>query len=146
MTQRLAKEPPLRLTLEHLGRGFVVFVAGSGDEELLSQAARVIKALIADDDVRVVNLDQLLLTDTNATRAFLAHLLDAPFAAPMALCCDRLTGRRLLRRWGGDDVAIFASTADAARHAYPTSAPEAALSGGYATTRRASTASEVRDA
>lgn len=59
-----------------------------------------------------------MLTDTNATRAFLAHLLDGRPVERVVLCCERLTGRRLLRRWGGDDVVIFAMTADAVRYAF----------------------------
>lgn len=118
------REGGLSVTVEQFEAGRAVIVAGGGDEELLSAAARSIAAAMIGDDVRVVNLDQLFLADANATRAFLAHLLDAPLPARVALCCERLSGRRLLRRWGGDDLPIFVTAADAVRYAYP--APAAA--------------------
>lgn len=108
---------PLQVTVRQVGGGRAVFVAGSGDDRHLAQAARVILGMLGARGLRVVNVDQLLLTDTVATRAFLAHLLDGAALEQVVLCCNRLTGRKLLRRWGGDDVAIFASTADALRYA-----------------------------
>ncbi|HEV2070254.1 MAG TPA: hypothetical protein VGR26_10705, partial [Acidimicrobiales bacterium] len=97
----------------------VLFVVGSGDEALLTRVAKAIVCLMStDDDVRVVNVDDLLLSDVNATRAFLAHLVDGDTGERLVLSCNRLSGRRLLRRWGGDDITIFADTSQAVLWAY----------------------------
>lgn len=99
----------------------VLFVAGSGDETLLSRVAEAIACLVAGDEVQVVNVDELLLTNVNATRAFLAHLLDGDAAERLVLSCTRLSGRKLLRLWGGDDVGIFSDTSQAVAYAYSAS-------------------------
>ncbi len=102
-----------------LGRP-VLFVVGSGDEALLTRVAKAIVCLMStDDDLRVVNVDDLLLSDVNATRAFLAHLVDGDAGERLVLSCNRLSGRKLLRLWGGDDITIFADTSQAVLSAYP---------------------------
>ena len=96
----------------------VLFVAGSGDEAQLSRVAKAIASLIARDEVRVVNVDDLLLANVNASRAFVAHLYNGDAAHRLVLSCTRLTGRKLLRLWGGDDVSIFGDTSQAVVYAY----------------------------
>ncbi len=111
----------LQIGMEHVSGRPVLVVAGGGDEALLTQAAKAIAYLMSTDQVRVVKVDDLLLSNVSATRAFLAHLVDGDAGERLVLCCNRLTGRKLLRRWGGDDVAIFADASEAVVYAYPTS-------------------------
>ena len=108
----------LQLRMEQVLGRRVLFVAGSGDEALLTRAAHAIAGSICTDEFRVVNVDDLLLANVNATRAFLAHLVDGAVGKSLVLSCQRLTGRKLLRLWGGDDLGIFAQTSEAVAYAY----------------------------
>lgn len=108
----------LQIGMEEVVGRPVLFVAGSGDEALLTRLANAIGCLMSTDDVRVVDVDDLLLSDVNATRAFLAHLVDGDAGERLVLSCKRLTGRKLLRLWGGDDLVIFADTSQAVVAAY----------------------------
>lgn len=111
----------LQIRMEQVSGRPVLFVAGSGDESQLTRVAQAIAGSICTDEFRVVNVDDLLLADVNATRAFIAHLLDGAAGKTVVLSCRRLTGRKLLRLWGGDDIAIFAQTAEAVAYAHRSS-------------------------
>lgn len=111
----------LQVRMEQVSGRPVLFVAGSGDESELTRVAQAIAGSICTDEFRVVNLDDLLLANVNATRAFIAHLLDGATGKTLVLSCRRLTGRKLLRLWGGDDIGIFAQTSEAVAYAHRSS-------------------------
>lgn len=109
----------LQIRMEQVAGEGVLFLAGSGDEALLSRVAQAIAG--STDEYRVVNVDDLLLADVNATRAFLAHLVDGAVGETPVLSCQRLSGRKLLRLWGGDEIGIFAQTSEAVAYAHRSS-------------------------
>lgn len=115
------KAMSLQIMMEQVSGRRVLFVAGSGDEALLTRVAQAIAGSISSDEFRVVNVDDLLLANVNATRAFLAHLVDGAGGKSLVLSCQRLTGRKLLRLWGGDDIGLFAKTSEAVAYAHRSS-------------------------
>jgi hypothetical protein len=93
----------------------VLALSGVADENLLLRLADGVAAL-ADEvaDAVVVDVNDLALSDVKAVRAFLTHLAEGPHGAKVVFACQRLTGRRLLRRYGGDQLGIYPSATDAA--------------------------------
>lgn len=64
------------------------------------------------DGLLLVDVGDLLLTDGKAVRGFLTRLVGGRPNGGVVLVCRRMTGRRLLRRWGGNVVPIVARVDD----------------------------------
>lgn len=92
----------------------LVALSGVAEEDALVRIAEELAAA-PDDGLLLVDVGDLLLTDVNAVRAFLAHLFDGRPDGGVVLVCPRMTGRRILRRWGGNDVPILARVDDGIR-------------------------------
>lgn len=103
----------VELTFRRVDSVTVVMLSGAADEEFLLRVANDL-AEARDDEALVVDVGEFLLTDANALRGFLAQLHDGSPNRRIALVCRRLSGRRLLRRWFGDEVPIVATVDDAA--------------------------------
>jgi hypothetical protein len=103
----------------------IVTIEGFADEGLLGHLAVGIAAVAHDGTPVVVDLDGLWLAELAALRCFLATLRGAAPDATVVLCCSRISGRRILRRWGGPWLLLAADQADAVAlaTAAPTSAP-----------------------
>lgn len=91
----------------------VLTLSGVTDEGLLVRLATGVAAVVADAGMVVVDVDQLIVSDTKAVGRFLIHLLDGTAGKRLAVACSRLTGRRLLRHCGNGDVLIFPTVREA---------------------------------
>lgn len=91
----------------------VITLTGSADEGVLVRLADGIASIAEDGRQLVVDLDGLILNNVNAVHAFVARLLAGTTPRQVLVCCGRLNGRRILRRWGGDSLPLFSSTRDA---------------------------------
>jgi hypothetical protein len=60
----------------------------------------------------VLDVDDLWLVDPHAVRSFL-HTLTGSSGAGVAFACGRLSCRQVLRRWGGPDLRVFPTVAEA---------------------------------
>jgi len=79
---------------------------GTGDGPVLTLVASAVATAIRTDGVRLVDVTDLSMIDLSGVQAFLAELYDEVEADDVTLVCARLTGRRILRRYGGDDARI----------------------------------------
>jgi hypothetical protein len=84
----------------------VITVEGVADARLGRLLADGIAGLGNEVHAVVVDLDELLLTDLGAVRALLGGLLDLPSADRLVVSCRRLSGRRILRRIGGEALRL----------------------------------------
>lgn len=91
----------------------VLALSGTADEGLLLRLAGGVGALTDDASDLVVDVHDLLLSDANALRAFLAELLGGSVKGRLAFVCGRVSGRQVLKRLGGDAVHIFATVKEA---------------------------------
>lgn len=87
----------------------VVALAGVAERGALASVA---EALGAVDGGVVIDVDDLWLVDPHAVRAFLRHLTDG-LGPAVAFACGRLSCRQVLRRWGGADLRVYPTVADA---------------------------------
>jgi hypothetical protein len=81
-------------------------VDGVADAGLIRLLSDGIADLADDARAVVLDLDGLLLTDLGAVRALLAGLLALPTADHVVVSCRRLSGRRILRRLGGERLRL----------------------------------------
>lgn len=87
----------------------VLAIRGAADGDVLTMVADGIAAVVEGLDALVIDVDELLLTDIRAVRGFLARLFDILPAERLSFHCSRHSGRRILRRCGGDDLKVFAT-------------------------------------
>jgi hypothetical protein len=93
----------------------VLALSGVADENLLLRLADGVAALAAEvAEAIVVEVNDLVLSDVKEVRAFLDHLAEGSDGAKVVFACQRLSGRRLLRRYGGDRLRVYPSATDAA--------------------------------
>lgn len=91
----------------------VLALSGVTEEGLLLRLATGVAAVAEDAGMVVVDLDDLIVSDSRALGRFLVHLLDSTTATRLAVACSRLTGRRLLRQLGNHDVLVFPTAGEA---------------------------------
>lgn len=78
----------------------------------------------------VLDLSAVTLTSPAAIRALVAHLSAWADTATLRIVCSRLSARRLLRKWGGHDLPVYATPAAALRSLRtPASPPTIAIYG-----------------
>jgi hypothetical protein len=90
--------------------GFV----GEADTELIVDIVSGIEAVAGDRRCVVLDVDSLWLVDVAAVRAFVTRLLEGSALGHVVFSCGRVSGRRILRRWSGDELPVFSSAADGA--------------------------------
>jgi hypothetical protein len=90
--------------------GFV----GEADTELIVDIVGGIEAVAGDRRCVVLDVDSLWLVDVAAVRAFVARLLEGSALGRVVFACGRVSGRRILRHWSGDELPVFSSAADGA--------------------------------
>lgn len=90
----------------------VVSVAGTLDAAPMTQMLDMLAAQYAAGDV-VIDLSGVTMASPSAIRSLVARLSAWGDTATLRIVCDRLTARRLLRRWGGGSLPL-ASTIPAA--------------------------------
>jgi hypothetical protein len=104
----------VHVTMRTEGETPVLTLSGVADEALLRRLAHGVEALAADaGDLVVIDVDDLLVTDGEGVRAFLAALADGMVSDRLAFVCQRLSCRRLLRRFGGSALRISATAREA---------------------------------
>jgi hypothetical protein len=91
----------------------VLSLSGTPAEEVLALLAEGVASITGEGQVVVIDVDALVLSKASVIRGFLADLLDRSPVDHVAFVCERLTGRRILRRWGGDDLVIARTLSDA---------------------------------
>jgi hypothetical protein len=89
-------------------------IAGCADAPELNRLAGRVDELRRHARHVVLDLDQLMLVHPEAISGFLTRL--AGRGAPLVLCCARLSGRRLLRRFGAGRVGAVVPTVEEALH------------------------------
>jgi hypothetical protein len=109
---------PIRIEVVERAGLAVCSVAGCADAADLNRLAATVRQLASSTRHVVIDLDELTLVHPEAISGFLIRL--AGSAAPVLLCCSRLSGRRLLRRCGAGRVgAVVPTVDDALRLVHP---------------------------
>lgn len=105
----------LRVTTRTASTPDVVVLAVDGTPvvELLDALVETIAAVVSSGRAVVVDVDELVLSKASTLRRFLGRLLHEVPVEQVAFSCSRLTGRRILRRWGGDDLQVVAAVTEA---------------------------------
>jgi hypothetical protein len=103
----------VQVGIRPLGSSSVVSLSGLADRALLVRLAEAIAECTAPGGVLLVEIDDLLVSNLDTIRGLVGTLLARVTERPVAFCCRRVTGRRLLRRCGGDEVRVFARIDDA---------------------------------
>lgn len=91
----------------------VLALSGVTEEDLLLRLATGVAAVARDAGMVVVDVDDLIVSDSKALGRFFVHVLDGTTATRLAVACNRLTGRRLLRQLGTHDVLVFPTASEA---------------------------------
>jgi hypothetical protein len=87
----------------------VVTLTGVAERGALASLA---EGLAGVEGGLVMDVDELWLVDPHAVRSFL-RTLTGSFGSGVAFACSRLSCRQVLRRWGGPDLRVFPTVAEA---------------------------------
>ena len=97
----------VEVRISEVGGCQVVAISGPAEPDLLRRLAEGIGAVSQDFGALVIDVDELMLSNVNVLRGFLVHLFDSTRAERIVFSCGRRIGRRMLRRWGGDELQVF---------------------------------------
>lgn len=86
----------------------VVSVAGTLDAAPMTRLLDMLTAHYAHGDV-IIDLNGVMMTSPSAIRSLVARLSAWADTATLRIVCDRLTARRLLRKWGGGALPLVST-------------------------------------
>lgn len=90
----------------------VITVAGTLNADAMTRLLDMLAAQYIDGDV-IIDLTGVMMTSPPAIRGLVARLSVWTDTTTLRIVCDRLTARRLLRKWGARDLPLYASMANA---------------------------------
>lgn len=90
----------------------VITVAGTLNADPMTRLLDMLAAQYIHGEV-IIDLSGVMMTNPPAIRSLVARLSAWTDTTTLRIVCDRLTARRLLRKWGAADLPVDASMANA---------------------------------
>lgn len=98
----------------HDDHGVLVLALDGGlDRPLVESVVDAMSPLLADVDAVILDLADVALLDEECTRTLIETFRAATVDAERCLVTSRFSGRMVLERCGGHDLAMFSSAGDA---------------------------------